>query len=104
MAATKNKKKPSNMDDLKQELNIDYHMIKPEELIKRLETNLEMVNYSLSFEARSSQLGVSALKKLNFEKRRSARLSCPSLNWVFQLRLSSVIEPKIDSYEIFSRV
>jgi hypothetical protein len=50
MAAAKNKKQTGNMDDLKKELDMDYHTIKPEELYKRLQTNLDRVNLLLRVE------------------------------------------------------
>ena len=42
------KRKTDNLDDLKQELDIDFHKITPEELYQRFQTHPENVSISLS--------------------------------------------------------
>lgn len=46
MVDKKDKKaaKKENLDDLKQELDIDYHIISPEELYQRFQTHPENVS------------------------------------------------------------
>lgn len=41
--------KKENLDDLKQELDIDYHKITSEELYQRFQTHPENVSYSNRF-------------------------------------------------------
>lgn len=44
MAKAAKKAKGDNLDDLKQELDIDYHKISPEELYQRFQTHPENVS------------------------------------------------------------
>lgn len=41
-------KNKENLDDLKQELDIDFHKITPEELYQRFQTHPDNVNYIFS--------------------------------------------------------
>ena len=40
--------KKENLDDLKQELDIDYHKISPEELYQRFQTHPENVSFIMT--------------------------------------------------------
>lgn len=44
---TKKTRKADDLDDLKQELDIDYHKITPEELYQRFQTHPENVSFIL---------------------------------------------------------
>lgn len=44
------KKKTENLDDLKQELDIDYHKISNEELYQRFQTHPENVSFKCFFD------------------------------------------------------
>lgn len=47
-AVSKKAKKADNLDDLKQELDIDYHKITVEELYQRFSTHPDTVRYFVS--------------------------------------------------------
>lgn len=53
--------KKENLDDLKQELDIDYHKITPEELYQRFQTHPENVSTILKIDLSVVKLTVDAL-------------------------------------------